>query len=165
MHLRMNDCFRGPHRPRFGYEDCGKRRQSGASDDCFLDKMSSGNFDHPLYFPPKNPIKPSQARRPEHFAWHHEAVIFSWMRRENAPGLALRRLGGSKWSGILPADAAHEPRPDHRATSRWVQILTRLYLLTCDQPLLSAVLYQRFVAIPPTKILWSRSSGNFYLCG
>ena len=48
------------------------------------------------------------------------------MRRESAPRLLLRKLSGSVGLSILPADAAGAQRPDPRATTRWVEISTRL---------------------------------------
>ena len=79
---------------------------------------------------PQNIHRPYQARGTERSAWHHEAVVLSWMRREKAPRLFLRELGGSKEVSSLPADAAHAQRPAPRATSRWVEIPVRLYELT-----------------------------------
>ena len=71
----------------------------------------------------------SQARGPGCFAWHHEAVVFSWMRRERTPRLLLRRVAGSMGLGVLPADAARAQHPAPRATARWVEILGRLFNL------------------------------------
>jgi hypothetical protein len=52
------------------------------------------------------------------FAWHHEAVVLSWMRRERAPRLLLRRLSGRMGEGILPADAARAQHLGLRATTK-----------------------------------------------
>jgi hypothetical protein len=62
----------------------------------------------------------SQARGLARSAWHHEAVDFSWMGREETSRLLLRRPSGSEEASYLPADAARANRPTPRATSRWV---------------------------------------------
>ena len=63
----------------------------------------------------RNFCKLSQARGLARFAWHHEAVVFPWMRREEASRLLLRSPSGNKGEAfsrpMLPARTAPPPGP------------------------------------------------------
>ena len=59
----------------------------------------------------------SQARGSGRFAWHHEARVVSWMGREKAPRLILRRPGCNLWVRPRPTDAARAHPPEPQATN------------------------------------------------